>query len=137
MGVLNLAKLAVCQIFAKNCIPTNIKIFIRYIVHKFDCIIYYLCLPRLPVPAMSVCYVLSKDGLTSLLVGHGGGEVATEHVVAEEEILKASTDGVAGATDPHRLHHTYASEKTEGCIIIQHIIIELNFIVSASLIIGT
>ena len=74
--------------------------------------------------------MLSQDGLTPLLVSHGGGEVTTEHVVAEEEVLKASTDGVAGATDPHRLHHTYASEKIEGCIIMQHII-ELNLIVSA------
>ena len=87
-------------------------------LHSTQVRLYHLSLSRLPVPALSVSDVLSQDGLTLLLVSHGGGEVATEHIVAEEKVLKASTDGVAGATDPHRLHHTYASEKTRSYSIL-------------------
>ena len=78
---------------------------------------FYLCFSRLPVPTLSIGDMLSQDGLTSLLVSHGGGEVATEDVVAEEKVLKGSSDGIARATDPHSLHHTYTNKKQK--VIIQ------------------
>ena len=77
----------------------------------------YLCFSRLPVPALSIGDMLSQDGLTPLFVSHGGGEVATKNVVAEEKILKGTSDGIARATDSNRLHHTYTNKITE-CIVM-------------------
>ena len=58
--------------------------------------------------------MLSQDGLTPLFVRHGGGEMATKDVVAEEKVLKGSSDRVARATDPHCLHHTYKNTRQCG-----------------------
>ena len=56
--------------------------------------------------------MLSQDGFTLWSVTDGGGEVTTKDVVAEEKILEGTTDGVARATDSHRLHHTYNKKRS-------------------------